>query len=250
MIGSFFMIDIHCHLLPGVDDGPKEMEQSLAMIAQGVGDGISAVVATPHILVPLNANTRLSEICERRFEELKERVDEQGINIRLFLGSEILFQFDLVSICRQRLGTLAGNGKYPLIEFPLNSLPHGFEEELFRLQLSGFVPIIAHPERNMTLSRDVERLFELSRRGILFQVNARSLTGGHGRSIKRITERLVAEGAVQFVASDAHDPVSRPLILSHARRAVEKLVGEETAEELFYLNPQRALRGESVNSFL
>ncbi len=243
------MIDIHCHLLPGVDDGPKEMEQSLAMIAQGVGDGISAVVATPHILSPLNDN-RLSEICQRRFEELKKKVDEQGVNIRLFLGSEIFFQFDLASICRQRLGTLADNGKYPLIEFPLNSLPHRFEEELFRLQLSGFVPIIAHPERNMTLTGDVGKLFELSSRGILFQVNARSLTGEHGRFIKRITERLVAEGAVQFVASDAHDPVSRPLILSQARRAVEKLVGEETAEELFYLNPQRALRGENIiNSF-
>ncbi|MCK4590465.1 MAG: hypothetical protein KAT86_01825 [Candidatus Latescibacteria bacterium] len=241
------MIDIHCHLLPGVDDGPKEIEQSLVMIAQGVKDGISAIVATPHILGPLD-DDEFPELCQQKLEELRKRLDEQGVNLRLFLGSEIFFQFSLASICRRRLGTLAGNGKYPLIEFPLNSLPHRFEEELFRLQLSGFMPIIAHPERNMMLARDVKKLFELSRRGILFQVNARSLTGGHRKAAKKVAERLVAEGAAQFVASDAHNSVSRPLILSQARRAVEKLVGAETAEELFYLNPQRAIQGENISS--
>ena len=98
------------------------------------------------------------------------------------------------------------------------------------------------------LARDVGKLFDLSRRGILLQVNARSLTGEHGRSTKRVAERLVTEGAAQFVASDAHNSVSRPLILSQARRAVEKLVGAETAEELFYLNPQRAIQGENISS--
>ena len=241
------MIDIHCHLLPGVDDGPKEIEQSLAMVAQGVKDGISTIVATPHILGPLD-DDKFPELCQQKLEELRKRLDAQGIDLRLFLGSEIFFQFGMASICRQELGTLAGNGKYPLIEFPLNSLPHRFEEELFRLQLSGFMPIIAHPERNMMLARDVKKLFELSRRGILFQVNARSLTGGHRKAAKKVAERLVAEGAAQFVASDAHNSVSRPLILSQARRAVEKLVGAETAEELFYLNPQRAIQGENISS--
>lgn len=239
------MIDIHSHLLPDVDDGPDSMAVSLAMIRRGVAEGITEAVVTPHVPEgALNADTD-ARLC-RSFEELTRSVGREGIAIRLHLGSEIMYQFGIEAIARMRAGTLAGNGRYFLIETPLGFFPPTLEDTLFRTRVRGQRPILAHPERYVFFWRHPDAIDRLLEQGILLQVNATSLSGRTSSPVGRLALSLVETGRAHFVASDAHDPVARPFSLRNAYEIVCGRWGNEVGDRLFVEHPSRAISGEEI----
>ncbi len=236
------MIDIHAHVLPYVDDGSKSWEESLVMLQKGAEDGIRGVVCTSHILDRLDAQIEAKFI--EKFKELRRRVENAPFKISLWLGSEIYCGAKLPP--ESRIATLNNNGKYILIELPLNEIPKEAENIFFRLSLEGKVPILAHPERNSLILRRPKIAFEFVHRGILMQINAGSLTGLFGKSIKRIAFEMMDHHLVHFIASDCHNARNRPLKLSSAYKLVCKQWGDETADRLFKTNPYKAVIGEEI----
>ena len=238
------MIDIHAHVLPGVDDGPEDWQGSLELLRMAVEDGIGGAVCTSHVLDQLSAS--LEKEYTRKFTELKERIRETGIQIDLWLGSEIhcFSRFDVSS----PLATFDGNGKYLLVEFSMGEIP-AQPMHLFRhLQEQGVTPILAHPERNAVLMQKPDRAKEFVEGGVLMQVNSGSLTGVFGRRSQSAAQRMIEEGMIHFVASDGHGTRSRPMRMQDAFVAVKEEWGEETARTLFFDNPRRAIAGEPIFS--
>lgn len=241
------MIDLHTHILPGVDDGAKTIEQSLFMVKQGEKAGITTICATPHILHQVT--TQLEEKINRSFDLLKTRIAQEGNKIEIVLGSEIYVRQDIDSLKKFDFFTLNKTGKYLLMEFPWGQFPPHVDRIVFELQLEGRVPIIAHPERSIIAKRQLGNVENLVQKGALMQINAGSLLGFLGRKIKSITEELLRQNLVHFLASDAHDHSSSPIeILPQAFTHASRIIGREKAEKLVVSNPRQVIQGEKLTS--
>lgn len=239
------MIDIHAHILPGVDDGPKELQEAVQMVRQGYQDGIETIVATPHVLDQV-LSRELETTFREKMVELKARVQAEVGRVNLILGSEIYIQPALKFMAQWEFSTLANNGKYMLVELPMISYPEYTEQIFFELALQRITPILSHPERNLFLLGNRDKIYDLVYRGVLIQVNAGSITGVFGEQVRGFSEELLRYGLVHLVGSDAHNSDSRPLILSEARAVTAELVGEGAAEVLFHTNPARVIAGDKI----
>lgn len=237
------MIDIHAHLLPGVDDGPETWEETLDIIQRGSSDGIKGVVCTPHVVDYLSEDFEKEFV--QKFQQLKKMVKKERIDISLWFGCEMHYyaSYDHQS----KLATLNGNGRFILLELPFVEIPNDIKETIFKIVLEGKTPIIAHPERNMMIVQKPELLYDLIQQGALLQINAGSLTGNFGRRIKRFTVQLFDHQMVHFVASDCHSSRSRPMILSKAYQMIAKRWGEKRAEQLLRENPYKAVIGKKIS---
>jgi protein-tyrosine phosphatase len=229
-------IDIHCHILPGMDDGPALMDESLKMIGIAERDGISGIFATPHIidgLFPNNGRKILSSV-----DDLRSRI--QG-GVEIYHGADVRITPDLVNRLESGdVPTLGGSG-YMLMEFPEFIVPPNVEGLVFRLRNCGVTPVITHPERHLRLMHDLDALAELRSRGMMCQITAMSLTGDFGAEIRRASFAMIDRGLVDFVASDAHNADRRPPVLSGAHKEVKKHFGDKAADMIFFGNPGRIL---------
>jgi len=237
------MIDIHAHVLPGLDDGPSDWQASLEFLRKSTEEGVEGVVCTSHVLDKLDG--RLETEFLQTFEGLQERVRDEGIPVKLWLGAEIhcSASFDP----RSTVATFNGNGRSLLLELPMTGVPQGVERLFFALVLEGLSPILAHPERNTALVENMDRIFDFYERGVLFQVNAGSFLGHFGRAAKRKAVALLDRGLVHFVASDSHCSRTRSVVMGGAYRFVKERSGEEIADRLFRIHPERAIKGEAVD---
>jgi len=236
------MIDIHSHLLPGFDDGAADWDESLQMLRQGMEDGIREVILTPHVLSQKDLE-REDEI-QALFKQFKKRAAAEGITIKFHLACELYVQPDMD--LNRRITTLDKTGRYFLVEFPMSVVPDFVTKRFFELIIKDKVPIVAHPERNVTIIQNPEKALDLVERGALLQINAGSLMGVFGRTVKDVASRLVEAELVHFVATDCHDPRSRTLQLSPAYDLVSETWGKELAELLFCVNPKKVLDGEII----
>ena len=237
-------IDTHSHLIPHFDDGSPDWETSLEMMRQGQEDGIVEAVCTPHILSKLDYD-REAELY-RLFEELRHRAKKAGIAVKLHLAAELYLQPDLNLDCR--MATFADNGRYFLVEFPMNLIPDFVSQRFFDLVMANRIPVIAHPERNGKILRDPEKAYEFVERGGLLQVNSGSLNGVFGRMPKILAMQLIDANLVTMVATDAHDLRSRPFKLSQAYETVMNEWGAKKAQRLFYDNPRKIILGEDIQA--
>jgi protein-tyrosine phosphatase len=235
-------IDTHAHLIPFVDDGAENWDVALAMLQQGFADGIKEAVCTSHILSGNNAEyeQKLAE----GFAELQARAKAAEIPIRLHLGAELFVQPNL-DLARP-LATLGQNGRYFLVEFPMNLIPDFVAKRFFDLVVKQYTPIVAHPERNGRILSDPQKAFEFVERGALLQLNAGSLLGVFGQMVKSLSIRLLQADLIHIIATDAHDTKARAFLLSPAYAKVVEICGEEKARDLFYENPRRVLAGQDV----
>lgn len=238
------MIDIHTHILPAVDDGAVNVEESLAMVRMGWEEGIHTICATPHLLEA--PSQRRIDFFVSTFRGFKERVLADGPPVNLVLGSEVYFQPELEKTLAFPLLTLNGTGKYLLIEFPMGGFPPGVEKTIFNLVMSGVVPIVAHPERSLSVLRDETALEPIVRMGALVQVNAGSLEGQFGKQVKKTTISLLKKGLVHLIGSDAHNAVDRPVSLEAAVQGAAQVIGQEKARLLVTANPEKILAGEAL----
>lgn len=205
------MIDIHNHILFNVDDGPKNLENMLMMLKQAKEQNINGIVATPHHLHRKFSNS-YHEV-QNLIGEIKKIKEYREIGIDLYAGQEIrasdLIFEDIVNKNIQGIN----NSRYLLIELPSNEVPFYTHELIYQLQIKGYIPIIAHPERNMSISKNIFTLYELIEAGALGQITSASLNGNNGRRIQKRTIDLMEKNLVHFIASDAHDISKRPFLM-------------------------------------
>ena len=232
------MIDIHCHILPGIDDGARDMAASLEMLRIAESEGISRMVLTPHIQFGRFDNT-LDDI-QARLTVLQQEAANAGIGIELRAAAEVHLDADILPLIEQDLLPLYGQfegQRYLLLELPHHAVPAGTDMLVKFLRSQNITPVIAHPERNRELQQNPVMLKTLVRLGCWFQITAGSITGQFGRDAKDLAEHCLAEGYCHVVATDAHNVQYRPPVLKAARERVVELLGEDQAQTLFYTNP-------------
>lgn len=242
------MIDLHCHILPGLDDGPQSMEESLSMARKAFEDGIRTIVATPHTLDGLytNAFTEISS----GVVGLQDALASEKIDLRLCVGADVHLCPQLMArIEKGDAVTINNAGKYLLLELPPQSIPAAVKDEIFSLRLNGITPIITHPERHPVIQREISILYELISLGALGQVTAMSITGDFGGMVMACAEAMLAHRLVHLIASDAHSPDNRPPVLSPAVEAAEEILGShEEAERMVKGWPALILAGDPVEA--
>ena len=194
-------VDIHSHLVPGVDDGAQTLEDSIEMIQAFVSLGYKKLITTPHVSEYYPANT--PSFLRERLALLLKELQERGIQIELQLGAEYLMDGRLVHLLQNNEELLSWND-HVLIETTFVALPPFTDEVIFEIQSRGLIPVLAHPERYGYFFDRMEQLLELRQRGVLFQLTAGSFAGYYGREVMAMANRLLKKGAIDFVGSDAH----------------------------------------------
>ncbi|MDG4604479.1 MAG: capsular biosynthesis protein [Candidatus Contendobacter sp.] len=233
------MIDLHCHLLPGVDDGAPDLAAALAMARIAVADGIEVIACTPHIYSGMYDNN--GPAIRGAVAELQVRLEEAGIPLRLTLGADTHVAPDLVTGLRVGRVPTLGDSRYFLLEPPHHVAPPRLAETVFDLLAAGYVPVITHPERLSWIEDRYETFVELTRQGAWLQVTAGSLVGRFGKAAQYWGERLLDEGWVHILATDAHGVDRRPPLLAEGWKAAERWLGAEEAYHLVITRPQGIL---------
>ncbi|TGE31911.1 CpsB/CapC family capsule biosynthesis tyrosine phosphatase [Desulfosporosinus sp. Sb-LF] len=241
------MIDIHSHILPGLDDGSKSIEETLGIVRQLQGTGFKTILATPHVLEgtdflsPAEILTATADVCQA--------VAEAGISVEILPGAENYIFPDMGKWVRAgKLLTLGNTGKYILVELPMLEIPHYTDQVFFELQVEGLTPVLAHPERYKGLFQEPERLIDWAKKGILFQLDLRSLSGRYGPQPKQLAERMLSSDLIHFVGSDAHRVSRSDSVDREALQCVRQTIGEKRFREVTETNPQRILEGKIVPS--
>jgi protein-tyrosine phosphatase len=224
------LIDLHCHLLPGIDDGPPDMPAAVELARRAADEGVQTIAATPHLRAdfPDVVPGELADRCQ----EVRDRLRAEGIAVDVLPAAEVDLLWALEAGDDDlRLCSYGQRGTDLLLETPYSALPAGFEELLFRITLAGYRVLLAHPERNPSFQTDPERLAALAGRGVLLQVTASSLVRGHrGAPAAGLAQQLVRLGLAHAIASDAHGvrTIARASLAAGVERA-GKLVGAERA---------------------
>jgi protein-tyrosine phosphatase len=241
------MIDIHCHCLPGVDDGPGSLDESVALCRAAAGDGCDQIVATPHQRLGNWWNCEPGKL-RRLCDDLNDRLD--GVP-RVHLGAEVRIDARLLEDLesRQRRGILSlADSEYILLEYSRTGITLDPEALVHELTLSSWRPILAHPEFIPGLGDDLELLSRLVDSGALIQITAASLTGRFGRRARQLVMKMIDAHLVHFVASDAHDLDYRPPGLGTAARVIENRWGRRIADQLTRTNALKILDTGSVDA--
>jgi protein-tyrosine phosphatase len=235
------MVDVHCHILPGLDDGPEKMEESVAMAESAIADGITHVVATPHS----SGDYAFDYVRVRQVrDELQTRIGKRltlatGCDFHMSVENLVALRADAPRFCINQHG-------YLLVEFSEFSIPPSTDRALHEMQLMDIRPVVTHPERNAIVHVQPGRLAEWVRLGCYVQVTGGSITGDFGTRPQEVALRWIGQGLVHFVASDAHNTRRRPLKLRAAYDIVRKRFGEQKARALFVENPMAAFEGRDL----
>lgn len=243
-----WMIDLHCHILPGVDDGAKTLNDSLIMAKRAVSEGIHTIIATPHHQNGKYINDRLDILC--RVKILNEELRKNNIALNVLSGQEVRIYRELLGDYKLgKVATLNETGKYVLIEFPTTHVPYYVERLFYDLQLEGIIPMIAHPERNVELIEKPNKLFDLVKNGALTQVTAGSLVGVFGKKIQKFSMQIVEHHLAHVIASDAHNTTTRTFHLKTGFEMVEKRFGLKNVD-IFKQRSNSIISGKSIYSEL
>lgn len=236
------MIDMHSHILPGTDDGPKDISESLKMCDIALDDGIKTFVATPHNLNGVYKNGRKAVIdCLGRFNRVIRR---KGKNIAVLPGSDTYMGTELLTeIEKNNVMTINDGGKFLLLELPSFFISEQVKQQIFKLKLMGITAVITHPERNNTLMEDTDVLHDFIQAGVLVQITAGSITGDFGSEAKKNALLLLKLNMAHILASDAHNASSRPPVLSKAVHMVSDEIGAEDANKMVSDTPASLIKG-------
>jgi protein-tyrosine phosphatase len=237
-------IDIHSHIIPGVDDGAPDNQTALRMLRIAAECGTGHIVATPHF-IPGGYKNSNNDILAR-VRELQSMADQEAIEIKMHAGCEAFITPELPSLLRDGIVATLGKTSYLLVELPMFGIPPYAEEVLFQLQLNGITPILAHPERNDEIMQRLDRLSLFLERGILAQINSGSVTGIYGKAVQRTAMKIIKKGYGHFIASDSHTVNRRSPDLSRASEIIKDAFGKEVMEKLFCENGYKVLRDEKI----
>ncbi len=235
------MIDLHSHILPNIDDGAKDDQAALEMAKQAVAHGIRIVAATPHYL-------NLSwEFIQQKTAEFNSLLDQNQIDLEVVSGAELFVDPNIINMEKELIPTYNATGKYALIEFPMLELPVYTDDVLFSLKVKGITPIIAHPERYRAVIENPNKVIDWIDAGCLIQMNSGSLIGTFGKKIKQVSEIMIQNRMVHFIASDAHSTGQRGFHLNKCVETCKRLIAEKDVDKLVKINPSLVIAGEPID---
>ena len=234
------MIDFHSHILPNIDDGSRNMEQTVEILKEAKNAGFNKIISTSHYM------EEYYNIDEKQRKKLIEEVKEQNQGIELFLGSEIYVTGNIVELLKDQKASTINNSKYVLFELPLNTKEIIAKEVIYRLIENNYVPIIAHPERYKYVQENIEYIMELVGMGALLQSNYGSIIGMYGRKAESTVKKLLKEDSVQFLGSDVHREKQVYDKIPKILKKLNKIVSKEKIDELTIINPQKVLNNEEI----
>jgi len=241
------MIDLHAHILPGVDDGAKDFEDAVMIVSELAAVGVTEVVATPHYV------EGTGYVSERRANEellarLSEELLERGVAVKLHLGNEIYINREIAELVKTGVVSALAGSEYLLVELPMSGDHQGYEDIFAQLLVDGYKVVLAHPERYESLQNDYGLVEELARMGVLFQCNLGSLMGQYGKRAKKLVKRLVRERLVFGFGSDIHHTGNEER-LKKALARLAKYYDEDELTRVLALNPNKIVNG-LVKTFL
>lgn len=234
------MVDIHCHIVPGVDDGARDLEHAARILQQEYKNGVAAVIVTPHYRRGMFETPQ--DVVECQFRKIRRLADQSRSGMKVYLGCEYHTHPDMVEDLREgRRPTMAGS-RYVLTEF---SSMHGYEtlrNQVYALVSAGYIPILAHVERYPCLLKAADQVEELRELGAEIQITAGSVLGESGWRVKRFCMKLLKKKWVDYIASDAHDLTGRSVNLQPCAQQIEKQFGRRYAEQIFIHNPLKIIK--------
>ncbi len=233
------MIDLHSHLLPGIDDGARDVAISLEMARAYVAQGVTHVACTPHILPGLYHNS--GQQIRAAVADLQGHLDRERIPLQLVTGADNHVVPDFVAGLQSGHLLTLGDSRYVLVEPPHHVAPPQLDAMFFNVLVAGYVPILTHPERLTWIEHKYALVEQLASRGVWMQITCGSLSGRFGRRARYWAERMLDEGLVHILATDAHDPVRRPPALTEGRQLAARRIGESEAEHLVWTRPNGIL---------
>lgn len=224
------LVDIHCHILPGIDDGSESLKISLEMALQAVKEGVSTIIATPHYIVGENEHDLAT--LKERVQSLQTEIDRAGLALKILTGSEVYICPELIYRIKENKLITLNETPYLLCEFPTFDVPEHLLDIVRELTLYGYKPVIAHPERNEVFLRQPEMVENLIRMGCYLQVNGSSIVGRNGSRSQKFIIDLLKKGLIHFISSDAHSSNRRTIRLVEPLRVVDSLARAEVSNSL------------------
>ncbi|MDZ4164454.1 MAG: CpsB/CapC family capsule biosynthesis tyrosine phosphatase [Smithellaceae bacterium] len=238
------MIDIHCHILPGLDDGPESLDEAMEMCLRAAAEGVRTIVATPHFK-PGTYECAGADILAA-VAALNEAIEKEGLELRICTGAEVAVSPEMQACLKPGGYLTINNGRYFLAEFPPLSVPSHWDAFLLSFLDAGMRPIIVHPERNTWFINHREALAAAVQSGIMVQITATSVTGGFGPEARDFSAYLLSHNLVHAIASDGHSADLRPALLAEAAGIAADLIGKERATALTTSIPQAIIENRPI----
>ena len=239
------MIDIHCHILPNVDDGSESLEESIAMAKIAESEGITKIVNTSHC--HFDFKYKKGNELKLELEKFNQALKEENINIEVLLGNELYYTSDLIERFDELDFFSMNNSKYILMEFSPINFPKNIEDVIYEIKIRGYIPIIAHAERYKHVQEDVNIVLDCIKEGALIQVNASSILGKNGEKAEDTSKKLLDNNMVHFVATDAHSSNRRRPLIKDSYNYILKNYGKEVSEKLFIENPTAVIENRDIS---
>lgn len=241
------MVDIHCHILPGLDDGSDNLEESLKMARLAVDGGTKIMLVTPHSNIPDSYQNFFGEVYADKFRELRRKLKAEEIPLEIYPGHEIFAADNFIELIKKRKLLTLNNSVYPLVEFGFEEDAESVYTKLQMLVAEGLTPIVAHPERYAFVAEDETAPLRMKNMGCLLQINKGSLKGSFGKTSYFVAHGIIRNELADFIASDAHSPYMRNPYLADVHEAISNIHSKEYADLLLINNPLNILQNKKIN---
>lgn len=236
------MIDIHSHILYGIDDGSDSIEESIKIIEKAKENGVTDIICTPHYIYNSEYNSK-----KNSNKKILDKINKEVEGINLYLGNEVFITDNLLDLLKSKEISSLNNTKYILIELPLCSAYHSLHEIIFQLRCNGYIPIIAHPERYLSIQSNPASITHLLEHGALLQSNIGSVTGFYGKRTKKTVKYLLKNRYVQFMSSDVHhDSYCTYDLLAKAKKKIKFYTNQNYMEDILINNPRKLIENEDI----
>lgn len=239
------MIDIHCHLMPSVDDGAKDLEETLAMFENAYTSGVTDIILTPHYIKDTKYEIN-NEQKEKITNILREALRRTDMDINIYYGNEVYIDNDLVDMIKDKKVATLANSRYVLVELPVNSMDNNAGNVFFNLRSNGYIPIIAHPERYVYFQKHPEKVMDYIKLGCLLQGDYMSLLGKYGKKAEKTLKILLKNGVIKFMSSDIHHSYNDYHIPEAEKRTLKIVKDENIVNKLFVENPENVINDKII----
>lgn len=238
------MIDFHSHIVYDVDDGSENIDNSIELLKQAEQAGFKSIILTPHYMEDYYKCSK--NIIKDKIEILKEKCNEEKININLYQANEIYITNHMVDLLNNEIASSINNSKYVLFELPMNEEPQNLLEVVYNLIENGKTPIIAHPERYIYIQKDPNKLIELIDLGVLFQANYGSIIGLYGKEIQKTVKLLLKNNFIHFLGTDEHRSGKIYINIENVKKELRKILSEETIQNIIENNAKKVLENQNI----